>query len=78
MSDQALVPTAYCTEFKCHEWVPSGAHYVIFRPKLVLKGKFWCCPKCGSSYGEHAKEGLMEQSKVKLPELSELEALRIV
>jgi len=22
---------------------------------LVLKGKFWCCAKCGVSYGEHAK-----------------------
>jgi hypothetical protein len=78
MSDQALVPTAHCTNFKCQKWVEFGGEAVLSKPQLMLKGKYWCCPKCGSSYGEHAKEGLMEQSKVKLPELSELEALRIV
>ena len=78
MSDQALAPTEHCTNFKCQKWVDFGGEAMLSKPQLMLKGKYWCCPKCGSSYGEHAKEGLMEQSKVKLPELSELEALRIV
>lgn len=54
--DQALAPTAVCLNWQCEEWFNWMDGPI--RPPLVLRGKFWCCPKCGASYGEHAKEGL--------------------
>lgn len=45
---QALVPTEVCLKFECEQ--KAGE-----RPKLELKGVFWCCPECGASYGQHAK-----------------------
>ena len=40
-ADQALVPTDVCT-------------VCVGRPRLVLRGRFWCCLVCGVSYGEDA------------------------
>jgi hypothetical protein len=42
--DQALAPTEVCIKWGCD------------KAPLVLLGRFWTCPRCGSSYGEHAKE----------------------
>lgn len=52
--EQALAPTEHCGRFACQTW--SGDKQV--RPRLVLRGKYWCCPKCGASHGEDAKLGL--------------------
>lgn len=40
-SEQAFAPTDHCVIWKCQ------------KAKLEKKEKFWCCPKCGSSYGEN-------------------------
>lgn len=60
--DQGMAPTDRCTKSECYK-----LHYSSLEgnprwhgPKLVLSGKFWCCPSCGASYGEHAKEGLQK------------------
>lgn len=50
--DQGLCPTDVCLSFKCQSW----AGDTLIRPSLELRGKHWCCPKCHTSYGEHAKE----------------------
>lgn len=43
--DQGMGATGYCLKFPCHSaWSP--------RQYLELVGKYWCCPKCGGSYGE--------------------------
>jgi len=42
--DQALAPTDRCLKWGCDN------------AKLVKVGRFWRCPKCKVSYGEHAKE----------------------
>lgn len=47
--DQALVATKVCTNFRCQTWVDRDQ----VKPTLVKLGKYWCCPKCGGSYGEH-------------------------
>jgi len=49
--DQACSPTDVCIKFQCQWWEGD----VRKQPELVLRGKYWCCPKCGDSYGEHAK-----------------------
>lgn len=36
-----------CIKFECQSW----AGDVVVKPKLVKRGKFWCCPRCGASYG---------------------------
>jgi hypothetical protein len=43
--DQATGPTDHCTIWGCKN------------AKLVKRGRFWCCPKCGGSYGENPFEG---------------------
>lgn len=48
--DQALCETDVCLIFKCQQGFDDGGKPV--RPKLVKRGRFWCCPSCGSSYGE--------------------------
>jgi hypothetical protein len=48
--DQALVPTAVCTKFACQGWFDGKP----LKPTLVKRGRYWCCPTCGASYGEHA------------------------
>jgi hypothetical protein len=40
-ADQGFSSTDHCTRWDCG------------KPTLVKRGKFWCCPKCGSSYGEN-------------------------
>lgn len=45
--EQALVATRHC--LRCVDW--RGGVQVA--PELELKGQFWCCPQCGTSYGEH-------------------------
>lgn len=50
-ADQALVPTDHCHRLECQTWKDDKP----VRPLLVLRGKFWCCPSCGHSYGERAK-----------------------
>lgn len=47
--DQAFAATKVCLQWKCQEW-RAGAP-TPWKPPLVLRGKFWCCPKCGGSYG---------------------------
>ncbi len=49
--DQGLCPTDVCIKFECQEWVDD----VCVRPPLVLRGKYWVCPECHSSYGPDAK-----------------------
>lgn len=49
--EQALGPTDTCTASECMTW----HHGERIGPELELKGRFWCCPKCGGSYGEHAR-----------------------
>jgi hypothetical protein len=49
--DQGGAPTDVCIKFQCQFW--DGDKLV--KPKLEKRGKYWCCPKCGASYGEHAK-----------------------
>lgn len=39
--EQACAPTDHCTKWKCE------------RAPLVKRGRYWCCPKCGDSYGEN-------------------------
>jgi hypothetical protein len=39
--DQGIAHVDRCVRFGC-----TGA-------KLELRGPFWCCPNCGSSYGEN-------------------------
>lgn len=41
--DQALAYTDVCLTWGCD------------KARLVKVGRYWCCPTCGSSYGEHAK-----------------------
>lgn len=45
--DQALVETTTCT--LC--WIGFSDDGRPIYPKLEKLGKFWCCPKCHSSYG---------------------------
>lgn len=40
-ADQAFAPTDHCIKFGCD------------KAKLIKIDKFWCCPKCQSSYGEN-------------------------
>lgn len=49
--DQALVPTEVCLKFQCQSWSSSTE---VARPRLVKRGRHWCCPCCGVFYGEHA------------------------
>lgn len=46
--DQALCATKVCRRFECQAWADGKPVY----PDLVRRGRFWCCPKCGASYGE--------------------------
>lgn len=57
--DQALCPTKVCTKFECQWWEGDVRH----RPVLELRGKFWCCPKCHSSYGERPHPDLDETER---------------
>ena len=50
--DQALMPTEICLNWKCQKW--ESAEKVV-RPRLVKRGRFWCCPCCGTSYGADAQ-----------------------
>lgn len=52
--EQALVPTDVCLNWRCIEWNQESETPV--KPMLVLKGEFWCCPKCHASYGKNAKK----------------------
>ena len=61
--DQGLAPTDVCTRFECQEWRGSTQ----WKPPLVLRGKYWCCPKCNASYGEHAR-GALEKGEGKCTE----------
>lgn len=45
--DQACPPTTTCVRFECQTW----SNGVAIRPRLVKRQGFWCCPKCGGSYG---------------------------
>jgi hypothetical protein len=45
--DQALCPTDHCTICR-PQFDPEGKP--IYVP-LTLRGRFWCCSKCGVSYG---------------------------
>jgi hypothetical protein len=38
---------AKCTKFSCQSL--NGDMPV--QPSLVKRGNYWCCPKCGASYG---------------------------
>lgn len=49
--EQACGPTDTCTSSACMTWKDGER----IGPELELKGQFWCCPKCGGSYGEHAR-----------------------
>lgn len=46
--DQARPPTSECVKFSCQTWSRNRP----VRPKLVQRGRYMCCPSCGSSYGE--------------------------
>lgn len=49
--DQGMMPTSVCQKFECQEWRGN----VQWKPPLVKRGPYWCCSKCGASYGAHAK-----------------------
>lgn len=49
--DQGLMATTVCRRFQCQKWTSSNE---VSRPTLVKRGRFWCCPVCHHSYGEHA------------------------
>lgn len=40
--DQGMMPTSTCVKFGCDN------------ATLTKQGRYWCCPRCGSSYGEDA------------------------
>lgn len=39
--EQACAPTDHCVKWGCDKAV------------LEKQGQFWCCPKCGASYGDN-------------------------
>jgi hypothetical protein len=41
-------PRGVCLQYECRD---AGAGSP--RAKLVKRGRYWVCPKCGGSYGEH-------------------------
>jgi hypothetical protein len=41
---------AECRKFECRRW--DGK--TLLRPRLEKRGAFWCCAKCGDSYGKDA------------------------
>jgi hypothetical protein len=45
--DQACKPTDVCLKYQCSSWDIDKK----VGPSLVKRGKFWCCSKCGDSYG---------------------------
>jgi hypothetical protein len=47
--DQACPATKTCTQ--CVTGFTRSGKSIY--PGLVKRGQFWCCPKCGASYGEH-------------------------
>lgn len=47
--DQANSPTDVCIIWSCKVGFDDKGKPV--RPKLEKRGKFWCCPVCGGSYG---------------------------
>ncbi len=51
-STKGIVGGAICLQSECSEW--SGA--IKLHPLLILRWPFWCCPKCGVSYGKDAQE----------------------
>jgi hypothetical protein len=44
-----------CDKAECATWAGEKPTAPT-KPVLVKKGEYWCCPKCGSSYGAHACE----------------------
>lgn len=54
--DQAFHETTVCETWSCAK----ANDYV--KPTLVKRGKYWCCPKCGASYGECPHPSLKEQA----------------
>lgn len=48
--DQGMSATKFCAQFQCIHWEYDLPIY----PRLIKRGKFWCCPKCGASYGADA------------------------
>lgn len=54
--DQACPPTDSCVLFSCQTWEGNRP----IRPKLERRGRYWCCPYCGSSYGEQPFGGKQE------------------
>jgi hypothetical protein len=47
--DQGLCPTEHCVAAGCV--IGFDRDQKPIRSKLVLRGQFWCCEKCGASYG---------------------------
>lgn len=47
--DQGFSSTKVCTKFECQEW--RRGETSPWHPPLVLKDGYWCCLKCGASYG---------------------------
>lgn len=47
MSGQACVETMTCTQ--CRIGFDDDGEPIY--PLLLLRGRFWCCPECGCSYG---------------------------
>jgi hypothetical protein len=48
--DQGLRTTSECLKFECQTWDVNA----VVRPRLMKRGGYWCCPRCGSSYGVDA------------------------
>jgi hypothetical protein len=55
--DAPLIPTKTCVRFECQTW--DGALPV--QPHLVRRGEFWCCPRCGGSYGTNPHPELLPE-----------------
>jgi len=49
--DQGMARTSTCVKFACQTW--NGD--VRIQPSLIMRGRYWCCPRCGSSYGSDAR-----------------------
>lgn len=47
--DQGMAATNRCT--KCRMGFDLNDKPVF--PRLERRGRYWCCPECGSSYGEN-------------------------
>lgn len=59
--DQACSLTDVCIKSGCSRGF--DARGKLIRPPLEKRGRYWCCPTCGSSYGESDPRGTNSASR---------------